>query len=239
MSPQQERRVEDRRAQPVPSRKPKIVLGFALTVLVCWSGYQQYQLSELSDSLTTDRVELQIQGINDHLKSLDDQVVESSEQLQNVLARPDFEAAHGALTRQFDELKKNVADLQGAGSDDEILALKAQIESIEEGIKALEKRVTAINVQRLSQSSRTAPSAAKKSQKPAKPVVLTPPFQVIGIEVRGGERFLSIAPQGASRLNQVSLIRPGDTQQAWRLESIGAATAQFQVNGTQQVVSVH
>ncbi|OPE00635.1 methyl-accepting chemotaxis protein, partial [Pseudomonas aeruginosa] len=35
-------------------------------------------------------------------------------------------------------------------------------------------------------------------------------FSILGVEYRGGERFLSVAPPGSTQLSQIYLIRQGD-----------------------------
>jgi hypothetical protein len=50
---------------------------------------------------------------------------------------------------------------------------------------------------------------------------------VIGAELRAGERFLAILPSASSALTQVRLLRPGETEAGWHLESIEGSSALF------------
>ncbi|MBD3877988.1 MULTISPECIES: hypothetical protein [Pseudomonadaceae] len=235
MAPE-ERRVADRRAQPKKSPALLIAIGAAFVLLAAWGGVQQWQIGRLSSAQQDKRLELQIKGVNEHLALVDEELTGIVDRQKQVLQRSDFESAHAALTRQFETLKKQVESLR---SDDstarDLLALTAQIETLQTGMDALGKRVAALSVRK--PPAQTQPVSRPTQKKPApKPVVLTPPFDVVGIEVRGGERFLSIAPVGSTRLDQISLIRPGDIRQSWRLERIGTKTAEFDVRGTEQVV---
>ncbi|WP_372437163.1 hypothetical protein ACCM60_18550 [Pseudomonas chlororaphis subsp. aureofaciens] len=75
---------------------------------------------------------------------------------------------------------------------------------------------------------RTKPIAARA------PKVLQPPFQVMGVELRGGERFLAVAPRSATSLSQIRLLRVGESESSWTLEAIGSAQATFRVDGKAQ-----
>jgi len=71
------------------------------------------------------------------------------------------------------------------------------------------------------------PSAATAPATPTEP----PPFAVLGAELRGGERFLSVAMLPLTALAQVVLMRVGDPVKdapgEWRLESLEGSTAVF------------
>lgn len=237
-APVEERRVFDRRAPQKKSPVPAIGLGLAFAVLLAWGGLQQFQISKLTEAQQDKRIALQIKGINEHLALVDEELSGIVDGQKQVLQRSDFESAHAALTRQFETLKAQVSALQADdGTSQELLALKAQFETLQAGIEALEKRVSSISVRRTAPQAQPVSKPSQKKTAP-KPVVMTPPFDVVGIEVRGGERFLSIAPAGSTRLDQIALIRPGDVRQSWRLEKIGQSTAEFLVSGTQQVVFI-
>jgi hypothetical protein len=55
-----------------------------------------------------------------------------------------------------------------------------------------------------------------------------PPFNVVGVELRGGERFLSVAAPGVVGAD-VRLLREGDAVGAWHLLAIEAHAAVFRV----------
>ena len=65
---------------------------------------------------------------------------------------------------------------------------------------------------------------------PRKPI--PPPFQIIGVELRGGERFLAVTPRNAKTLEQTQLLRVGETRQGWILETLEASSAVFRVDRT-------
>jgi len=60
----------------------------------------------------------------------------------------------------------------------------------------------------------------------------------LGVELRGGERFLSITSTAAASLAGARLLREGDAEGGWQLQSIEAQAGVFQVNGQTQRVAV-
>ena len=113
------------------------------------------------------------------------------------------------------------------------MVLKASIEMID------------IRLQELSKPQTTEPPAAVSPpktvfRKKPTPAPQPPPFTVIGIEYRGGERFLSVAPSGSTQLSQINLIRPGDgvTGTSWKLKSMDGRLAHFEVAGLSRTLTV-
>ena len=74
-------------------------------------------------------------------------------------------------------------------------------------------------------------SSANKPKKtaPPKPVPLSPPFSVLGVESRGGERFLAVAPHDSSSLIDVRLLHAGEQFGAWHLKVLEPHSAIFSV----------
>ena len=83
------------------------------------------------------------------------------------------------------------------------MVLKASIEMIDNRLQELSKP-------QASEPPLVAPPPKPVIHKKPPPAPQPPPFTVIGIEYRGGERFLSVAPSGSTQLSQINLIRPGD-----------------------------
>ncbi|RMV79102.1 hypothetical protein ALP05_04380 [Pseudomonas caricapapayae] len=238
----QERRVGvDRRAQVPKSKAPAVAVCGALLLLFGWNVTQQIQISHMGAADQADRQELAIKGVNEHLTLLADKVANVSEKQKDVMLRTDFAVAQQDLANQLEGLKSKLAGTQQTGGESpDFLALKAQIESVQTALEAMDKRVSVLAQRPVTASA--AQPAKFRPKTPAvvaqRPVKLSPPFQVIGLEVRGGERFLSVAPNGSTRLDQISLIRPGDTRYDWHLRNLGSTTAEFEVNGTTQVLTL-
>jgi hypothetical protein len=97
-------------------------------------------------------------------------------------------------------------------------------------IQALQARVGAIE-NRLKKSAATVAAAPRHAAEPPKPTVPEPPFNVVGLELRGGERFLSLTVPGATSIRDVRLLREGDTLGAWHLQALEAHVAVFRIEG--------
>lgn len=229
----------DRRAAVPKSKLPTLLVCAAFVVLFIWTVVQQIQISRMGNADQADRQELALKGVNEHVSVLAEELATVTDKQKDVMLRTDFAAAQDELSKKVDNLKEQVSNIkQSGGSDAEYLAFKAQIESIQAGMDALDKRITALS-QRPVPAAQPVKAFPKPRSTPTQPVVkLNPPFQVIGVEDRGGERFLSIAPAGSTRLDQIMLIRPGDTRYDWELRSLGSTTAEFQVHGSTQVLTL-
>jgi len=103
-----------------------------------------------------------------------------------------------------------------------------------EDFQSLRDRVQAVEKQAMT-ARRSVPRPPSTNTTVAAPVqklpLLQPPFSIIGIELRGSQRFLSIAPFGATAIGELRMLRPGDSESGWRLDALGDKTAQFTVDG--------
>ncbi|ERY96113.1 hypothetical protein [Pseudomonas aeruginosa] len=104
-------------------------------------------------------------------------------------------------------------------------------------VQALAARVAAIEEHQQQAHSLSATPTVRR-RVTTKPKMLEPPFRVVGMDVRGGERFLSIAAPAAASPANVRLLREGDTDSGWQLQSIDAHAALFLVNGKTQRVAL-
>lgn len=216
---------------------PVVVLCVTLLGLGGLAVVHHQQISALQDMLQSDRQALAIDGLNEHMALLDSEMETLTHSREALLSRTDFATAQESLQRQLLEVRKQVAGLQNREDDPEAVALKAQVESIQTTLNTLSQRLESVAARNTPPSARPA-LPQKRSVKPKPVPTLTPPFDTVGIEVRGGERYLSVAPSGSTRLDQLVLIRPGDTLQAWHLERLGPTTAEFRVNGNPQIVFI-
>ncbi|WP_431819416.1 hypothetical protein [Burkholderia sp. F1] len=145
--------------------------------------------------------------------------VGQAEQQLAAIKRQPAPLAPEALTAARTERETRLTQVEAS------LAARADAQALE----ALQTRV-----EKLEASPARAPMAAatgRPTPTPAKPVKVLPPFQVLGVELRGGQRFLTVAPLDATNLNQSRLLRVGESDGGWTLESIDATQASFRVSG--------
>lgn len=220
-----------------------VILSLCSAILAALLLYEHLQIVLLSERLATsannesiNELLVKVRKIDDRLDRIDDKKPVSDE---------DFRAGQQALSNRIDAAQRaaeQASEVAQAISSTatptaEWLLLKAEVE-------ALSVRVHDLNRLQTKQPSTPQPrsklngTANKATSAPAKQQ--DPPFTVVGIEYRGGERFLSVGPLDSTRLSQLYLIQPGDTVAgtSWRLKAFENNSARFDVAGTPQVVTV-
>lgn len=155
--------------------------------------------------------------------------VEKLEQLQEQVttltsAPTSLSETHFAIERQtlldqIEAIKRTLPDF----------ALASELEAIRDQVRRVGRP------QKARRAEAASPPVAKAV---AQPDELHPPFTVIAVEGRGGERFLSVLPLGSRTLADVQLLRVGEALDTWQLSSIEAATALFQVGERQHRVAL-
>lgn len=231
---------------PSPTRTTEI-LSSCLIVLAGILGYQHHQLSQLSNSLAAaadkeslDALLMRLGKVDERLDTVDG---------KHLLTNEDFRSGQQALSNRIDaaqayakQATETAKELSlNAASAGELVVLKVSVEKLDSRVHELSQsqiKQAAAALSKQKAITRKPPPTQKPSTSVATPK--TPPFTVIGIEYRGGERFLSVAPPGSTQLNQIYLIRPGDAVAGteWRLNTLDGRSARFDVAGTPQTVTV-
>jgi hypothetical protein len=152
------------------------------------------------------------------------------------------EAPAGVLN----ELKKSHQKL-----GDRITQAESALAEVKQSLQDVQNRIAQVEATVATVAARPAPAPAPAarprpvspppvSQVPVAPPPPQPEFRVLGVEMRGGERFLAIAPPSATTLDQIRLLRVGDSNGMWLLQSIDPSikTATFAVNGLIQRLSL-
>ncbi len=188
----------------------RIALTVGLLLASALSIVNSVQLARLPTQNHANAQSINIQALPARIDALEQQV-DAAKRLPKALAQADFDT-----TRQvFEERLSRVEQLQGTDArSDDVQALQLRVSEIEARLKKAA-------AQRAATHPRTA--AATKPQAPE------PPFNVIGVELRGGERFLTIAAPGATSLTQARLLREGETDSGWQLQTIDGRVAAFRV----------
>ena len=188
----------------------KIAAGVWLALVSAIAIVDGVGLSRLIEQSRNSAQDAQVQALAARISDLEHQAEAAKRQPKPVI-QGDFDAARQALEERLAHVEQAQAtDVHG---DD---------------IKALQARVGVLEARR----KKGAPSAADphKTAKAAKPKVPEPPFNVVGLELRGGERFVSIASRGAAALTDLRLLREGESIGAWQLQAIDAHAVVFRVD---------
>ena len=194
---------------PRPTRTT-LIFSLCLIALASVLAYENHQLSLVSNNLASTADKDSLNALLTRLAKVDERL--DAVDGKHLVTNDDFRSGQQALSNRIDAIQayakqasKNTQDLsmRVTAAEEQVMVLKASIEMID------------IRLQELSKPQTTEPLAAVSPpktiiRKKPPPAPQPPPFTVIGIEYRGGERFLSVAPPGSTQLSQINLIRPGD-----------------------------
>ncbi|MDZ4020645.1 methyl-accepting chemotaxis protein [Pseudomonas sichuanensis] len=228
----------------LPTRKylPHAAGLFILGAII---ALQQYQLSTLSSALNAAAEQTSIDALQNRVSAIDDR-------LDTVSGKPlvtmeDFRVSQQVLVNRIDAVQATAKQAQdiaveasrSSASAGDLLVLKADLESLGGKLQKMSKP----QGQATAPVQKTSPPKAKPKPLPVKAPPTTqgpPPFQMLGLEYRGGERFLSVAPTGSTRLSQIDLVRPGEvvSGSTWRLKAVDERTATFDAGGTTRTLSI-
>lgn len=223
-------------------RPTRTTLIFSLCLIALASGmaYENHQLSLVSNDMAATADKDSLNALLTRLTKIDERL--DAVEGKHLVTNDDFRSGQQALSNRIDAVQayaKQASEttqdlsLRVTAAEEQVMVLKASIEMID------------IRLQELSKPQTTEPPAAVSPpktviRKKPPPAPQPPPFTVIGIEYRGGERFLSVAPPGSTQLSQINLIRPGDgvTGTAWKLKSMDGRLAHFEVAGLSRTLTV-
>ena len=139
------------------------------------------------------------------------QMVDTGEQQANTL-----DPMLDQWAQEIQELRDGLAD---RATEADMIALRARLEHVEQQLLDLK---TQLPLPAPTPSS----DKPKKASRP-KPAPLSPPFSVLGVESRGGERFLAVAPPDSRSLKDSQLLHSGEQLGTWHLKVLEPNTAIF------------
>lgn len=162
---------------------------------------------------------------------LENTVAELAGQLAALQARPwvhpdQLMDAQRELNGRIRTVNDNLA---GLARQSELQALQAQLQQLQFDMQALQALQAAPVVKLTAPADATPPRRGNASAARVEGTNATPPFKVLGVELRGGEHLLSILPTGKASVASVVLLHVGQPIGAWRLEAIEAHHAVFKV----------
>ena len=204
-----------------------IIVGLLCLAVAGLSGglFNQYQrMAELQSTntqrfQTLDTLQRDLSALRDAQEKLQyslkdlKQMVDTGEQQANTL-----DPMLDQWAQEIQEMRDGLAE---RATVKDLTALSGRFEHVEQQLLELK-----------TQPSLPPPtSSANKPKKtaPPKPVPLSPPFSVLGVESRGGERFLAVAPHDSSSLIDVRLLHAGEQFGAWHLKVLEPKAAIFAV----------
>lgn len=222
------------------STSTTLIFSLCLIALASVLAYENHQLSLVSNYLASTADKDSLNALLTRLAKVDERL--DAVDGKHLVTNDDFRSGQQALSNRIDAVQayaKQASEttqdlsLRVTAAEEQVMVLKASIEMIDIRLQELSKP-------QASEPPVVAPPPKPVIRKKPPPAPQPPPFTVIGIEYRGGERFLSVTPPGSTQLSQINLIRPGDgvTGTAWKLKSMDGRLAHFEVAGLPRTLTV-
>lgn len=147
--------------------------------------------------------------------------------------RSAFSTAASTQTGQAHRIEQVASDLERLKGAPQAQLSDAALQPLELRLSAIEEQLAKVRLQGAPQPQvksagtdhKTKPLHSPRHETP------TPPFSVMGSDLRGPERFLSLQPLGEQSLRSVRLLQPGETFGGWRLDHLNTSTAVFSNSG--------
>jgi len=162
------------------------------------------------------------------IQSLQTRQIDFTEQLESIIA--DLSSEQSITAAKLQELSHLVdqrfADIQSHLQNHlpEFSAVYERLDKLDEQIIQLSKKQQTPPAEKA-----TPPRASRNTVKPQNPSA--PSFLLIGSELRGDERLLSVAPKMAPTLSNARPIRIGETVDGWTLQEFDGRLATFESQG--------
>lgn len=174
-------------------------------------------LSRLADDVQASAPSLKVEMLDSRLAELERRM-DAADRRPASPTQASLDAARQALEERLATLEQ-AASAQTAAAD--IALLRNRLEQLEARVREV-RQVPA---------PATAPARRPPPAEAVRPATAEPPFHLLSIELRAGERFLSIAPAGARSLAEARVLRLGETEGGWQLEALEGQTAIFRFDG--------
>ena len=198
-------------------RWPKIAAAVWLLLVSVLTIVNSVGLSRVVEQTRTSAQDAHVQAIAARVDELGQQA-EAAKHQPKPIAQAELDSARQALDERLSHIEQAQA-----------------VDAHGEAVQALQVRVSAIEARLKKALLATAPHRTADAPKPK---ALELPFNVVGLELRGGERFVSIAVPGAGSLRDVQLLREDESVGAWQLQTIEAHAAVFRMDGQTLRVAV-
>ena len=137
----------------------------------------------------------------------------------------DFEFNQLTITERLDALEQAIESPDSIEQlQEEFSALSTDVRSVKAQLLSLE---TAMEKRYVASSKLIPPRLTKPATTLSPPKPASLPFEVLGVDSRGGELFLVVATIDVSHLADVVLMRPSTSFMGWRLNSLMTEEARF------------
>lgn len=204
-----------------------LIIGLLCLAVAGLSGglYNQYQrMAELQSTNTQYRQTLDtLQRDSSALKDAQEKLQYALKDLKQTVDTGEQQA--NTLDPMLDQWAQEIQELRDGlvvrATAADLTALRAHLEQVEQQLQELKTQP--------STPPSTSSVAKPKQTAHPKPISLSPPFSVLSVESRGGERFLAVAPHDSRSLMDVRLLHSGEQLGTWHLKVLEPNSAIFAV----------
>ena len=204
-----------------------LIVGLLCLAVAGLSGglYNQYQrMAELQSTNTQYRQTLDtLQHDSSALKDAQEKLQYALKDLKQTVDTGEQQA--NTLDPMLDQWAQEIQELRDGlvarATAADLTALRAHLEQVEQQLQELKTQP--------STPPSTSSVAKPKQTAHPKPISLSPPFSVLSVESRGGERFLAVAPHDSRSLMDVRLLHSGEQLGTWHLKVLEPNSAIFAV----------
>lgn len=204
-----------------------LIVGLLCLAIAGLSGglYNQYQrVAELQRTNTQHRQTLDtLQRDANALKDAQEKLQYALKDLKQMVDTGEQQA--NTLDPMLDQWAQEIQELRDGltarATAADMTALRARLEQVEQQLLELKTQP--------STPPSTSSVAKPKQTAHPKPISLSPPFSVLSVESRGGERFLAVAPHDSRSLMDVWLLHSGEQLGTWHLKVLEPNSAIFAV----------
>lgn len=233
--------------------KTAVIALLSITVLLSACDKTQEPVTEVSEteqaapqnSAETMFVE-SLSNLNDRLRTVtsdmstmrDSVVKEVSEQ---------YEVGRTEMSEQIQALSERLDEIKAVPEQSRQTAL---LDKLDQSVRSLDARVNALEnkpapapavktpVKAEVNTKTETPAKAEEPQPKKESVSKTPPFTVIGTELRGAQTFLSVMPKNQSSAHSVQFLTVGQSIGGWQLTRLTGKEAVFQVGEKHETIEL-
>jgi predicted nucleic acid-binding Zn-ribbon protein len=204
-----------------------LIVGLFCLAVAGLSGglYNQYQrMAELQSTNTQHRQTLDtLQHDSSALKDAQEKLQYALKDLKQMVDTGEQQA--NTLDPMLDQWAQEIQELRDGLA---ARATVADLTALHARLEHVEQQLLDLKTQPSTPPSTSSTAKPKQTARP-KPAPLSPPFSVLGVESRGGKRFLVVAPHDSRVLMDVRLLHSGEQLGTWQLKVLEPNSAIFAV----------
>jgi myosin heavy subunit len=204
-----------------------LIIGLLCLAVAGLSGGLYIQYQRMAELQSTNAQHLQtldtLQHDSSALKDAQEKLQYALKDLKQMVDTGEQQA--NTLDPMLDQWAQEIQELRDGLA---ARATQANMTTLRARLEHVEQQLVDLKTQPSPPPPTSSVTKPKKTARP-KPTPLSPPFSVLSVESRGGERFLAVAPHDSRSLMEVRLLHSGEQLGAWQLKVLEPNSAIFAV----------